>query len=102
MKWRLQLSSNRHLTIVCSYAPTLVVDDTTKNQFYDLLDHTIREVPRSDRLIVLVDFNARVGRNYWLWKGLLGRHGVGRCNPNGLQLLTFCSEHHLTITNTRL
>ena len=101
MKWRFQLASNRQLTIVCAYASTLVADETTKEQYYDLLDHTIHEVPRSDRLIVPGDFNARIGKNYWLREGVPGRHGIGRCNSSRLRLLTFCSEHHLTITKTR-
>lgn len=31
---------------------------------------------------------------------MLGRHGVGRCKANGLDLLNLCAEFNLIITNT--
>ncbi len=46
------------------------------------------------------DFNARVGRDYRSWEGVLGNHGVGRMNSNGLRLLSICKEFDLSITNT--
>lgn len=35
-----------------------------------------------------------------IWSGVLGRHGIGMANANGMRLLTLCSEHNFTITNT--
>ena len=34
------------------------------------------------------------------WEGVLGRHGTGKMNSNGLRLLTLCREFDLQITNT--
>ena len=50
--------------------------------------------------MVLIDFNARVGTNNQAWDRVLGRHGVGKCNSNGLLLLRTCAAHDLAITNT--
>ena len=41
-----------------------------------------------------------MGRDFQLWKGVLGRQEIGNCNDNGRLLLEFCSEHQLVITNT--
>ncbi len=50
-------------------------------------------------MIILGDFNARVGKDFSTWARVLGHHGTGKCNSS-LLLLTLCSEHQLTVTNT--
>ena len=54
----------------------------------------------SDKLILLRDFNARVSTDCNNWIGVLGPHGTGKLNSNGLMLLSFCAENDLTFTNT--
>ena len=41
-----------------------------------------------------------MGSDGAIWKDVLGQHGVGKLNENGLRLLTLCSEYRLVITNT--
>ena len=41
-----------------------------------------------DKIILLGDFNARVGRNHDIWHGVIGHHGVGYMNSSGLRLLS--------------
>lgn len=93
-------TKNRFLHIIGVYAPTLSYDDNTKEVFYSQLDQCIRTVPKEDKLKIMGDFNARVGTDHTAWLGTLGRHGVGKCNSNGLLLLTKCAQHNLAITNT--
>ena len=101
MKLRLPLSDNkRHATLISVYAPTMTNPESTKENFYDELRVIIDSTPPDDRLIILGDFNARVGQDYQAWQGALGRHGTGKMNSNGLMLLTMCSVHNLAITNT--
>ncbi|XP_062862816.1 uncharacterized protein LOC134324867 [Trichomycterus rosablanca] len=100
MTIRLMLASSQMATVISVYAPTLDAQDKVKEAFYADLDKILSEVPKEDKLILLEDFNARVGRNHHLWKGTLGREGVGNSNSNGILLLTKCLEHNLVITNT--
>ncbi|XP_076069222.1 uncharacterized protein LOC143041277 [Oratosquilla oratoria] len=78
----------------------LVQHDEDKATFYTQLDHTIQAVPANDKLVVLGDFNARVGKDHHLWEGIIGHHGIGNCNANGQLLLGLCAEHELIVTNT--
>ena len=57
--------------------------EEVKDKFYDDLEAQIASVPKSDKLIILGDFNARVGADHISWKGVIGRHGIGNCNSNG-------------------
>ena len=100
MTLRLPLSGKRHATIVSAYAPTMTNPDEVKDKFYDDLDSVISAAPQTDKLILLRDFNARVGTDHQTWEGVIGSEGVGKCNSNGLLLLRKCAEHELLITNT--
>ena len=86
MTLRLPLSGKRHATIVSTYAPTMTNPDEVKDKFYDDLDSVISAAPRTDKLILLGDFNARVGTDYQTWEGVIGSEGVGKCNSNDSSL----------------
>lgn len=100
MTLRLSLSTNYFCTLISAYAPTMMAADDSKEEFYEALGSVIRSVPLTDKLIVLGDFNARVGCNSLAWNRVIGKHGVGKENSNGTLLLTLCSQHDLVITNT--
>ena len=87
-------------TLISAYAPTMTAPDEEKEAFYEQLNTAISEVPYHQKLILLGDFNARVGRNHTAWPKVLGCHGVGNENANGSLLLQLCALNHLCITNT--
>ncbi|VDL94274.1 unnamed protein product [Schistocephalus solidus] len=64
----------------------MMSSDATKD-----LHTLLATVPKADKLIVLGDSNTR---------GVLGPHGLGSCNNNGIILLRTCAEHRLLLTNT--
>lgn len=97
---RLPLRKEQYATLFSVYSPTLQADPAEKDQFYTDLRNLVRSTPADDKVIILGDLNARVGRDSESWKGVLGKHGVGNCNDNGHLLLEFCTELQLTITNT--
>ena len=82
------------------YSPTLQAEIGVKKAFYRDLHDPLQQVDSKDKLRILGNFGARVGRDFELWKAVLGRHGIDNCINNGRLLLEFCSEHQLVITNS--
>ena len=100
MTLRLSLKKKRFATIISVYAPTMTNEEADIECFYMQLSQLIASIPITDKLIMLGDFNARVGTEASIWKKVIGRHGVGKVNSNGTLLLSLCAEHNLVITNT--
>ena len=79
---------------------SLPSSDETKDKSYENFEYVISAVPAADQDIILGDSNAKVGQDSAPWQGVLGKHGTGKCNSNGLLLLQTCAKHNLLITNT--
>ncbi|KAI8775686.1 craniofacial development protein 2 [Biomphalaria glabrata] len=79
---------------------TLQVEPESKERFYADLRRVLCKVDITDKLIIMGDFNARVGNDYSAWPGVLCRHCICDCNDNDRLLLVLCSEAKLAITNT--
>nr|VZH92151.1 unnamed protein product [Spirometra erinaceieuropaei] len=73
---RLHLQEGKSATIISAYAPPMTSPDAAGDKFYEDLHALLVTVSKADKLIVLVDFNARVGTNHDAWSGLLGPHGL--------------------------
>ena len=98
---RVKLVDSRQATMISAYAPTLDATDEDKEMFYAQLDTILTAIPESENIFLLGDVNARLGRlSADVWTGVIGRHGVGNVNENGILLLSKCAEHRLLITNT--
>nr|VZI46780.1 unnamed protein product [Spirometra erinaceieuropaei] len=102
MSLRLPLRrGGKFATIISAYAPPMSSPDVAaRDKFYEDLHALLATVSKADKLIVLGDFNARVGTDHTAWRGVLGPHGLRGSNVNGLLLLRTCAEHRLTLTNT--
>ena len=100
MTLTIELECNTRAMLVSCYAPTMDSPEQDKDDFYNQLHEVIAGTQHKDKLILMGDFNARVGRDFRSWEGVLGHHGVGRMNSNGLRLLSICKEFDLSITNT--
>ncbi|XP_033109346.1 craniofacial development protein 2-like [Anneissia japonica] len=96
---RLDLDMRRSATVLSAYAPTMTNNYETKEQFYSQLAETIRSVQKSDKILILGDFNARVGGDYVTWDRVVGKFGRGKTNSNGEMLLSLCTEFDLAVTN---
>ena len=99
MRLRLSLKSG-FVSIVCAYAPTLAASNDVKDEFYDGLSAVLHQIPNSEKLILLGDFNAGVGSDNSAWPSCLGKHGIGKVIKNGQRLLELCAQFQLYITGT--
>ncbi len=93
-------TSSGPVNILSIYAPTLCSSAETKDKFYDELETTIKEIPTTEHLFLLGDFNARIGADHNSWPRCIGHFGIGKLNENGQRLLELCSYHDLCISNT--
>jgi hypothetical protein len=91
-----------NVSVFSVYAPTFMASNTDKDKFYGELEEEVRKISRNDLVVILGDFNARVGRkgDDNEWNDVLGNFGVGERNVNGDRLLQFCEMNDLCITNT--
>lgn len=89
-----------NLSVVCAYAPTLYATPEDKDLFYNQLSDLLSTIPSSNKILLLGDFNARVGHDDALWPDCLGKFGIGRINDNGQRALELCARFQLCVTNT--
>ncbi|BHF79977.1 hypothetical protein SprV_0702310100 [Sparganum proliferum] len=100
MNLRLPLWGVKFATIISAYAPPMTSSDAARDKFYEDLHALLATVSKADKLVVLGDFNDRVGTDHTAWRGVQGPHGLGGSNDNGLLPLRTCTEHRLLLTNT--
>ena len=86
------------LNVIQVYAPTSAYSEDDSDAFYDALQLHIQKVPES--LIVMGDFNAKVGADNSDGVPTLGNFGLGKANNRGEKLLEFCTLHKLAVCNT--
>ena len=94
---------NTYITVISAYAPTAKAPPAVTQKFMDDLQDVMNTVPAADLLILLGDFNSRVGSSRGdsdLWRDIRGKYGVGECNVAGEKFLEFCALNQLTIMNT--
>ena len=88
-------------TIIQVYAPTSKKEaDEDTEKFYEDLQSVLATLKDKDPIIIMGDFNAKVGEGQQKESGL-GPYGLGTRNERGEQLLTFCQANNFVITNTQ-
>ena len=76
MTMRLSLSKDNFATITNVYAPTMTTQ-MKKEGFYNHLASVLSGIPRTDKPLLIGDFNARIVRNNDKWPLSTGKHGIG-------------------------
>ena len=87
-------------TIAQVYAPTNEAADEAK-ETYAKLQKVLDAVPRHDMLLVMGDWNAKVGARQEGENGIVGKHGlICERNDNGDRFVSYCACNNLAITST--
>lgn len=89
-----------NISIIQAYAPTSASSEDELEDFYASLQTAFEKTGKHDVRIVMGDFNAKVGRDFEAWKGVIGHHGYQEENERGERLLEFCQLNKLCIMNT--
>ena len=63
---RIPLERANFVTIISAYAPTLAAEEETKGEFCSSILAVLEAVDRRDNLVLMGDFSARVGSDYYV------------------------------------
>ncbi|CAF2235543.1 unnamed protein product [Rotaria magnacalcarata] len=94
------------ITVIAVYAPVnpsngLKVDIEACDEFYKALQSTIDNTNKDNIILIMSDFNARVGvEQASSAQSVIGKHAVDKQNKNGRRLVDFCLFNGFVITNT--
>jgi exonuclease III len=84
-------SKFNNITILNAYAPTN--DASQEDNFYECLQTSIDKVHNMDRLIVMGDFNVKIGNKNQGKELVMGREWLGSMNENGRMFTDLCNSN---------
>ena len=94
------LTSLGPVNFLSIYTPNLCSLAENKDEFYEELESSIREVPATEHLYLFGDFNACLGAYHSSWLSCIGHFGICKLNKDIQRLLELFPYHDLCITNT--
>ncbi|KAF7239815.1 Craniofacial development protein 2 [Varanus komodoensis] len=86
-----------NITIVQVSAPTTGAEEAGVGWFYEGLQHLLELAPKNDVLIIMGDWNAKVGSQKIT--RITGKFALGVQNEAGHRLVEFCQENMMVIAN---
>ncbi|GBP21614.1 Craniofacial development protein 2 [Eumeta japonica] len=86
------------LTIIQIYAPTEGSSEEEINKFYK--DLKLAQEQSDTHLMVIGDFNAKIGQTKPEENMITGKYGCGKRNKRGERLIQHANEHKLSVMNT--
>lgn len=75
-------SSVINVSIVQCYAPTSVLEDEEKDDFYQELNNSLINIRKGDIIILIGDLNIKIGNNDG-YENIMGQHNIGTRNFSG-------------------
>ena len=86
------------ITVIQAYAPTSNAEEAEVERFCEDLQDLLEITPQKDVLLIIGDWNAKVGSQKI--PGVTGKFGLGVRNEAGQRLMELCQENTLVIANT--
>ena len=93
-----ELTQTHAHRVIQAYAPTSNAEEAEVEWFYEDLQDLLELTPKKDVLLIIGDWNAKVGSQET--PGVTGKFGLGVRNEAGQRLIEFCQENTLVIANT--
>jgi len=88
------------VAFVNAHAPTEEKNDDEKEEFYSLLETSLEDIPRGYIVILLGDFNAKIGKEE-CFRPIIGVHSLHQIsNNNGCRLVDLATGKGLKIKST--
>ncbi|XP_049779183.1 craniofacial development protein 2-like [Schistocerca cancellata] len=93
--------SSKKIRIVSVYSHCEGTDQDKMDSFYEALSDVVVRVKDKDSVLLMGDFNARIGNRTEGYEKVMGKFGEDmEANRNEKQLLDFCASMGLVITNS--
>ena len=92
---------HRNVKIIQVYAPDTSHPDQEVLDFYEQLEEEMNNSKDGDMLIVMGDFNSKIGEDNGGYEDIMGGFGCGTRNERGELMLDFCQRNEMFITNTQ-
>ena len=89
------------LFVGCIYLPTESTSISVLDSTYDLLKEDVLNFKEKGKVVLLGDFNARVGKSVDI-DDVIGMFGEDTCNASGNRLVSFLNEVELVACNGRM
>ena len=87
-----------NIMVIQDYAPTSNAEEAEVERFYEDQQDLSELTPEKDDLLIIGDWNAKVGSHET--PGVTDKFGLGVWNEAGQRLIEFCQENALVIANT--
>ena len=87
-----------NIMVIQAYAPTSNAEEAEVERFYEDLQDLLELTPKKDVLLIIGDWNAKIGSQET--SRVTGEFGLGVQNEGGQRLIEFCQENALVVANT--
>ena len=87
-----------NIMVIQVYIPTRNAEEAEVERFYEDLQDLLELTPPKEVLLIIGDWNAKVGSQKA--PGVTGKFGIGVQSETGQRLTEFCQENALVIANT--